>query len=233
VINNQLKLKANSNASSYVSKFLRVAIVAMTIIMMIVLSSCGGNVSPETDSSAQSADTTTGDAIANESSPEALFKMGNDYYQAGQLTEAVTAYRKAVELKSDYDAAWANLGAAYYAQQDLEQAEEAYLKAIDLSPKDADVIYNLGAIYLQQSLSTGAPDQQKVNKALEQINRAVELNPDLAQPYYGLGVANQLLGNSEAAIEAFEKFLEIDDGSDPIATSNATKILQSLKSGTN
>ncbi|HEY84067.1 MAG TPA: tetratricopeptide repeat protein [Chloroflexi bacterium] len=232
--NKQLEPNSNANEfSSFSSKILRAAIVAMVIITMTILSGCGGKETPDVDNPEQNANATTGDAVSDENSPEALFEMGNDYYKSGNLDEAISAYKKAVEQKADYDAAWANLGAAYYAQQNLEAAEEAYLKAIALSPDDADVVYNLGAIYLQQSLASGAPDQEKVTEALEQINRAVTLNPNLAQPYYGLGVANQLSGNTEAAIEAFEKFLDLDDGSDSVATGNATKILQSLKSGEN
>ena len=227
------QLEANSNEFYLPRKILKAAIVAVIIMMMAVLSGCGRQATSDLDNSAQNANAATGNAAPDENSPEALFEMGNTYYKNGNLDEAISAYKKAVEQNADYDAAWANLGAAYYAQQNLDQAEEAYLKAIALSPDDADVVYNLGAIYLQQSLASGVPNQDKVAEALEQINRAVALNPKLAQPYYGLGVANQLSGNNEAAIEAFEKFLNLDDGSDPVATGNATKILQSLKSGEN
>ena len=230
------QLEANSNEFYLPRKILKAAIVAVIIMMMAVLSGCGGQATSDLDNSAQNANAAAGNAVSavsNEDSPEALFEMGNTYYKNGNLDEAINAYKKAVEQNADYDAAWANLGAAYYAQQNLDQAEEAYLKAIALSPDDADVVYNLGAIYLQQSLASGVPNQDKVSEALKQINRAVALNPKLAQPYYGLGVANQLSGNNEAAIEAFEKFLALDDGSDPVATGNATKILQSLKSGEN
>ena len=233
MINKQPKPKRNASEACFAFKIVNAAMVVILITTILILSACSGPATPAVGSPAQDPVADTGNAIAGENSPEALFEMGNDYYKNGQLDKAIDAYKKAVEQKEDYDAAWANLGAAYYAQQNLEQAEEAYLKAIALSPDDADVVYNLGAIYLQQSLSSGVPDQEKVTAALTQINRAVELNPKLAQPYYGLGVANQLSGNAEAAIEAFEKFLDLDDGSDPVATSNATKILQSLKTGEN
>ncbi len=233
MFNKQLEANSNANKFSLTPKVLKTAIVTMIIMMMVILNGCNGKTPPDVDNSEQNANATTGNAVPNENSPEALFEMGNNYYKSGNLDEAIVAYKKAVEQKEDYDAAWANLGAAYYAQQNLEEAEKAYLKAVDLAPNDADVVYNLGAIYLQQSLASGVPNQEKVAEALEQINRAVTLNPNLAQPYYGLGVANQLSGNAEAAIEAFEKFLDLDDGSDSVATSNATKILQSLKSGGN
>lgn len=172
-------------------------------------------------------------AVVNENSPEALFKLANSYYEAGKLDDAVTAYQKAIQLNPSYDAAYANLGAVYYAQQKLSLAEEAYAQANTISPGDADIIYNLGAIYLQQAVSTatGVPDQARLDQALVQIKKAIELNPQLAEPYYGLGVAYQLTGNNEEAIKAFEQFLKLDNGSDSQATDNATKILQSLKTG--
>ncbi len=167
---------------------------------------------------------------ATDDSPEGYFQRGNNYYKAGDLDNAVTAFKQAVALNPKYVAAYANLGAVYYAQQKLDLAEESYLKAIELAPNDADIIYNLGAIYVQEALATNSSiNQEKLVLATEKINRAIELNPNLAAPYYGLGVVNRASGNTEDAIKAFETFLELDDGSDPIATTNATNILNELK----
>lgn len=166
---------------------------------------------------------------ALDDSPEGYFQRGNNYYKAGDLENALTAFKQAVALNPKYVAAYANLGAVYYTQQKLDLAEESYLKAIELSPNDADIIYNLGAIYVQEALATNVVNQEKLALATEKIKRAIELNPDLAAPYYGLGVVNRASGNTEEAIKAFETFLDLDDGSDPIATTNATNILNELK----
>jgi len=195
------------------------------LLLAFALAACG----PQAASTAAPTESDSSSAVVAENSPEKLFEMGNNYYQAGQLDDAAAAFNRAIELNPNYDAAYANLGAVYYAQQKLDLAEETYNKAIDLSPTDADLVYNLGAIYLQQSLTGAVPDQQKLSQAVEKIQQAIDLNPNLAQPYYGLGVANQLSGKNQEAIQAFETFLKLDDGSDPIATSNATKILQELK----
>jgi len=166
---------------------------------------------------------------APDDSPESYFQRGNAYYKASDLENAVTAFKQAVALDPKYVAAYANLGAVYYAQQKLDLAEETYLKAIELAPNDADILYNLGAIYVQEALATNVVNQEKLALATEKIKRAIELKPDLATPYYGLGVVNRALGNTEDAIKAFETFLALDDGSDPIATTNATNILNELK----
>lgn len=234
VENNQLPDNHSASVGSQIPMVWRIVIAGIAAVAIIGLlwqfirNPADEAIPPTTE--AVSVENTGSNLIADENSPEELFQMGNSYYQSGALEQAVTAYKKAIELNPKYDAAYANLGAVYYAQQNLDQAEEAYLKAIELSPNDADVLYNLGAIYLQQALTTGIPDQEKVNRGLVQINKAIELNPKLAEPYYGLGVAYQLQGSNDLAITAFEKFLEFDTGSDPTATQNATQILDALKS---
>lgn len=216
------------DSSSPIPVGLRIGIALITVLIIGFFGwQYWSNQSSDADNPAA---VTNGDSTITEGSPsEQLFERGNQSFQRGNFDQAVDAYQKAIDLNSNYDAAYANLGAVYYAQGELDLAAEAYLKAIDLSPNDADVIYNLGAIYLQQAVSTGQLNNTKLELALEQINKAIELNPNLAQPYYGLGVAQQLIGKNEDAIESFETFLELDDGADRIATDNARQILEQLK----
>ncbi len=180
-------------------------------------------------SEASTVATSVNPTVASQESPEALFKLGNDYYKAGQLDQAVAAFKKAIELKSDYVAAYANLGAVYYTQQNLSLAEETYRQAIKLSPDDGDLLYNLSAIYIQEALASNPPDQEKLSLAATQIDKAISLDPTLAAPYYGRGVIKSYTGDVAGAIKDFEKFLELDDGSDPKATSNATTLLKQLR----
>ncbi len=41
--------------------------------------------------------------------------------------------------------------------------------------------------------------------------RAIDLDPAYACAYYGRGVANKKLGNTQEAIADFERFLELSD----------------------
>ncbi|MEM7032919.1 MAG: tetratricopeptide repeat protein [Chloroflexota bacterium] len=166
-------------------------------------------------------------------SVEELFQQGQEFYNNSQWDMAISTYQKVIELEPDYQSAYVNLGDAYYKSERLDLAIETYLKAVDIDPDDADVAYNLGAAYLQQALISGSPDQAGMDKAIAQIEKAIDLNPELPHPHYGLGAAYQILGDIPLSIQHFEKFLELDDGSDSRATSEAQRILATLKASQN
>ena len=85
-------------------------------------------------------------AQADPESPEAQFELGNYYYQAGQLGQAIDAYQKAIALNPNYQVAYANLGVVYYSSEQFDLAAAQYEKALELDPQDGDVAYNLGAL---------------------------------------------------------------------------------------
>ena len=165
----------------------------------------------------------------DQASPEALFTQGQDHYRAGRWNEAISTYRQVIELDPTHQSAYVNLGDAYYQNSQLDLAVEAYLKAVELDPDDADAAYNLGAAYLQQAVAGQTVDQVGMEKAIAQIERATQLNPQLPHPHYALAEAYRLLGKNDQAIQSFEKFLELDDGTDSQATSTAQQRLQQLK----
>jgi lipoprotein NlpI len=67
------------------------------------------------------------------------------------------------------------------------------------------------------------------DEARQAYERAVELQPDLAQAYFGLGVIHLKGGNREAAIAAFEAFQQHDTGEDQRATEDAAQYLEQLQ----
>ncbi|MBO7543285.1 tetratricopeptide repeat protein [bacterium] len=96
--------------------------------------------------------------------------------------------------------AFAVLGSAYQLAGEMKYAINNYLSAID-SDKDNPLFrYNIAILYL----STGKPD-----KALGQLNRMIELNPDYADGYYLRGVVNRYMGRNKSAKKDFEKYLSL------------------------
>jgi len=155
------------------------------------------------------------------------FQQGNDLSRAGEFDKAAEQYEKALEIDPQYVDAMTNLGGAYYSLGQLDKAIEQYTKAIEIAPSDADIRSNLAAAHVQKHQSAGDPEE--LNLAVEQYEKAVELNPDLAEAHFGLGVIYALQGDNEQAIQAFERFLELDQGQDPMATSNAEEYLKQLR----
>ena len=214
------------------------ALLVIGLLIWPLLDNQSGDISPATGASAVPSPTpdellseSEAAAQANPDSPEAQFKLGNAYYQAGRLESAVEAYQTAIELDPNYQAAYANLGVTYYQLQQFELAARQYEKAIELDPQDGDVAYNLGALYLQQALSQeNQPDLELLNQAVAQLEQAQEISPNLAEPYFTLGVAYLALNDPVQAREAFETFLSLGAGQDARAKQEAERYLEMLGS---
>ncbi len=168
-------------------------------------------------------------AQANPESAESQFELGNAYYQARQWDQAITAYQKVIELDPNFQAAFANLGATYYQQSRFDLAASQYEKALELDSDDGESAYNLGAIYLQQALSqTEKPDLDLLNRAIDQIQKALEISPGLAEPHFSLGVAYMASNQKPEAVQSFETFLSLDTSQNSQARQDAERYLQLL-----
>lgn len=96
--------------------------------------------------------------------------------------------------------AFALLGSAYQLAGDYKYAVNNYLSAIDCDKDNPVFRYNIAIIYL----GDGKPE-----KALNQLNRSVELNPDYADGYYLRGVVNRYLKRNKSAVKDFKKYLSL------------------------
>jgi len=77
-------------------------------------------------------------------------------------------------------------------KDDLETAKKYYDEAISINPKDNIAINNLGTNLLQLG---------KLEKGLEYLERAYEINPKYPNSSYGIALANEKLGNTLVAFD--------------------------------
>jgi Flp pilus assembly protein TadD len=216
----------------------RLAALALALVIIAVLGypllqkqlagATDSNPAPAADTQSVVA-TPAVEAPADPNSAEGWFELGKAHYKANQYAQAAAAFQKAVELDPTYQAAYANLGATYHRQNRLDLAAAQYEKALELKPDDGEVVYNLAAVYLQQATRGGQPDPKLLQKAIDQLNRARELSPNAAEPYFGLGVAYMLLNQRDQAAQSFETFLTRDSGQDPRASQEAQNYLKMLR----
>ena len=97
--------------------------------------------------------------------------------------------------------AWIQLGHNYFDSNQPMKAIEAYDKALNIDGNDPDVLTDQGIMYRRVGW---------FGKAVENLEKANELNPRHTQSLYNLGIVyRDDLGDKEKAKEAWTKYLEI------------------------
>jgi|GEM_PF-6827441 len=89
------------------------------------------------------------------------FQLGNLRHDRGELEEAISEYRRAVEMEPEMALAYTRLGRMYSKKGFFEKAEKEHKKALELDPKLAEAHKNLGLCYDKQGLSGQAAKEFK------------------------------------------------------------------------
>ncbi|MGC2540263.1 MAG: tetratricopeptide repeat protein, partial [Candidatus Sulfotelmatobacter sp.] len=157
--------------------------------------------------------------------------------QTRDYTSAITALKYAVSIDSTFSRAWIELGLTYAASKDKSSTLDALQKAVEADPKqvlpykmlafnymflgnqdnaiatwqrlqsiapeDPDLELYLGAIYMEQ---------KRYIDAAALLDSAVKANPSNAYAQMMLGTVRLRSHNTDEALDAFHKALEIDSG---------------------
>jgi serine/threonine-protein kinase len=129
----------------------------------------------------------------------AYSNMGTLLYFLGRYPESANAYEQAVKLTPGKSIYWTNLGDAYrWGPGTRPKAAAAYAKAIerardeiDVDPRDAAVRVNLGLALAK----SGQP-----SAGLEEIRKALEIEPGNPDTFVSAAVVSNLAGKPEDAI---------------------------------
>jgi len=167
-----------------------------------------------------------------------LFDKANAAIDAGNFDDAITNLQGMVKELDTCAACYARIGDVYVKKSDMDNAEKAYLKAIELDPKLAGAYSALASIYNQQKKldeaskmsskalelmdATGGGDanqifnqgvifwnQSKIAEAKAQFEKAVKLDPKLADAHYWLGMAYVNEGKMADAKAPFTEYLKL------------------------
>lgn len=158
-------------------------------------------------------------AVKERSAQLAKNKALNDAYNAGMAAmqakdypTAIDNFKKAGELDPKQAAVWIQLAQAYdqYAntktgaerESTLQLAAENYLKSLELLPADAGLHNNYGLVLAKQ---------KKFAEAQAELEKAAQLDPPGGGKYFfNLGAVNINTGQTDPAIAAFKKAVELD-----------------------
>jgi Flp pilus assembly protein TadD len=131
-------------------------------------------------------------------------RLGDVYARQKDYPKSEAAFKKALELDASSADAYDGLAVVYNAQGRMDQAAEAAAKAMELQGASgggsATSAFNAGAILVNSG---------KFAEAMVQFQRAILLDPSMAEAHYQLGVALVSAGNAAEAIKSLEQYLAL------------------------
>lgn len=188
-----------------------------TALLSVLLSACGsapsspGEAATRVDRSAQAREegqVASGEANQEALPPEAVqrFDAAVVHMNAGDLAAAEQAFRALASEYPAYSGPLVNLGILAAKAGKLEEAEKTLKQATERNARNAAAFNQLGIVYRKLGRFEDA------DKAYQQ---AVHVDPNYANAYLNLGVLCDLyLRQPERALEAYERYLELNPSAD-------------------
>jgi tetratricopeptide (TPR) repeat protein len=138
------------------------------------------------------------DRARKTSSPETLNTYAIALSESGRVAQSEVIFARALELDPTYGEAYQNWGIATLKRGNRDRAEELLDKALDIDNRLPEAWNTLGVIRAQKEDLPGA---------LEAWTQAVEIDSRQYHAMYNAGVVALQLGQTEAARQAFQRFV--------------------------
>ena len=119
----------------------------------------------------------------------------------GNFEEAITSYKEALNLNSQYFEVYNNMGVAYTDWGKPILALKYLEKALDINPKYAEAFNNIG---------NAKKELSEIDSAIESYEKAIELNPEYVDALCNLGICFVSQKKHQEAIHVYEKALNFD-----------------------
>lgn len=180
---------------------------------------------------------------ANEERAIVWHNLGDIYRSLNRPEPALTAYRRAIALNTEYAPPWHKLGLISAALGREKEAITAYRRAIELDPAGAWPYHNLALIHEKKGEAETALTlyRQAIDRHQTDLDRAVSwhnlggiclnlgryreaeaayhhaigLDPDFALPWNGLGDLHSEMRRYPQAIEAYRRAIDLDPNHAP------------------
>ena len=137
------------------------------------------------------------------------------YIEVGEAEIALSSLKSLVEREPDNKTYRYNYGVLLLQTEDYPAAEKQFLKALEIDPDYDNAAYNLGITYVswgkelkqleEETEEYSDEDIEKFKNALPYIERISEQEPDDAAMWELLGQIYSILGDSDKAMDAFNK----------------------------
>lgn len=124
---------------------------------------------------------------------------------SGKYSDGLEKLNQAIDIKNDWEIPYFYRGVANQALENFDDAILDYTKSIELNPKMTDAYFNRAKILLSRK-DVENPD---INRAISDLEIALEQDPNFADALYAMGAAQKKLGNYEKAVEYLERVIEL------------------------
>lgn len=125
--------------------------------------------------------------------------------QCGKFSDAIEKINKSLELKNDWEIPYFYRAVANQALENFDEAILDYTKSIQFNEKMTDAYYNRAKILLSRK-DIENPD---INRAVTDLEKALELDENFAEALYAMAAAQKKLENFENALKYLERVLEL------------------------
>lgn len=164
-----------------------------------------------------------------------LFEIAYCYEQLGRLENSIRFYNKYLDISPYSHKVWYNLGIIYNSLQRYEEAVDAYEYTLAINPNHTKAFFNKGnaLFYLERYnealacyfsyLDTEdnhsfthtyiAECYEKLSdypNAILHYEKAIKIDAELPDAWFGLGMVEKLKGNINGAISLLEKVAKLD-----------------------
>ncbi|NJK62413.1 MAG: tetratricopeptide repeat protein [Synechococcaceae cyanobacterium SM2_3_1] len=147
--------------------------------------------------------------------PDALFYIGQTWVKRGDYGQAMQLFWKLHGINPEFEGLQGAMvktlltaGNMYMRQEEYDQAFAKFQAALNLYAEgervDPDIYYHMGLALSKQR------DDESWDRAIDYLEKALDLNPNLAPAHATLGTVYSLRLQFAAAIAAFEAGLRLD-----------------------
>lgn len=150
---------------------------------------------------AEEAKTADGTAVNPKLESVRRYNKAVQLHLSGKLSEAIAAYKDALETNNALAEAHSNLGLIYNQQHNYAQALSEFRKALAINPKDAITYNGIGAALRAEHDLAGA---------VKNWQTAVSLDPKLATAHYNLGTAYEIQKEYDKSLASYRLAVKND-----------------------
>lgn len=131
----------------------------------------------------------------------AWYNLGNAYSKLEDYDKAIDAYGYCIVINEDFGPVYFNIGNAYMGKDDFKEAIDAFQKCMEIDGEDPMAFCYIGECFEQMG---------ELESAEFYYRRSLDLAPMLPDAWLGLGIVEDLKGNTSEGISLIIKASELD-----------------------